>query len=371
MTADPAPAAIPAPAAAPGPTQRSSRSRARGALCLAVLGSLGVLAVASCGDDVRSVSSTAPSDALRPVTLVLDWTPNTNHSGFYLAKASGAYEREGLDVRIVEPGTDLGLAQVAAGTAEFAVSYAEAVLPARAEGQNVVSIATILAHNTSSIAVPADRGVTRPRELAALRYGGYGGPLELALVRGLVACDGGDPSKLRTVEIGNTDLRVGLERKDYDAVWIFDGWDGIRLREIDGLDLVTFPLLGSCIPDWYTPVLVSSDALIASDPDLVQRFVRATASGYETARQDPNTAADTLLAAVPELDKALVVPSARALASSYGDTGRAWGVQDRAVWSEFHDFLRAQNILSKDVNVDQVFTSRFTDAAAVPVSSRA
>ncbi len=320
-----------------------------------------LLAVSGCS------SNETPHAKLRQVTLVLDWTPNTNHSGFYLAQAQGDYAREGLRVNIVEPGTDVGLAQVAAGSAQFAVTYAEAILPARAENQAVVSIATILAHNTSSIVVPADRGVTRPAELAGHRYGSYGGPLELALVRRLIECDGGDPTKLRNVDIGNTDFRLGLQRNDYDAVWIFDGWDGVRLETIDGVKLVRFALFGSCIPDWYTPILATSNALITSDSDLVARFVRATQAGFRTASRDPDAAAEALLTAVPELDPALVKVSAQVLADKYTDAvaKQPWGHQDLKVWSKFYEFLRAQKILEKDVDVNQVFTNQFTDAPAV------
>ena len=307
----------------------------------------------------------APNAKLTPVTLVLDWTPNTNHSGFYLAKENGFYKDNGLDVTIIEPGADGGLAQLAAGNAQFVVSVAESLLPARAAGAKVVSVASIIQHNTSSLIIPKDRGITRPKELEGKTYGGFGGPLEKALIDTLVTCDGGDPTKVKYVEIGNVDYKVGLERKDYDAVWVFDGWDTIRLSEIEGMPLVSMPFFSTtgstagCIPDWYTPLLATSESMIADKPELVRSFVTATSKGFELARTDAPAAAAALLKGAPELDKVLVDKSAAYLATRYADSGAKWGVQDAVVWSAFSKFLSDNKILESPVDTSNVFTNDF------------
>ena len=310
-------------------------------------------------------AATATNRKLTPVTLVLDWTPNTNHSGFYLAKEKGYYKSNGLEVTIIEPGADGGLAQLAAGNAQFAVSVAESLLPARAAGAKVVSVASIIQHNTSSLIVPKDRNITRPRELEGKTYGGFGGPLEKALIDKLVTCDGGDPTKVKYVEIGNVDYKIGLERKDYDAVWVFDGWDALRLSEIDHLPLVSMPFFAtagvtaSCIPDWYTPLLATSESMIADKPELVRSFIGATAKGFELARTDAPAAASALLKGAPELDRALVEKSAVYLATRYADAGTKWGVQDPAVWSLFSKFLSDAKILDSPVDTLTVFSNEF------------
>ena len=323
---------------------------------LTALLAMGLVAVA-CGSDDGG------GDGARKVTVVLDWTPNTNHSGFYLARAEGLYADAGLDVTIIEPDQSGGLPQVAAGNAQFAVTSAEVLLPARAEGADVVSVGAILAHNTSSLVMPADRGVSRAQDLENKTYGGFGGALERALVDTLVRCDGGDPSKVRYVEVGNVDYAVGFEQKAFDAVWVFDGWDVIRLRDLEGMELTTLPFyaLGeaSCLPDWYTPLVASSGELINDDPELVRAFMTATAKGYEKARTDPDAAATALLAAAPELDAELVTLSADYLASRYGDPGVAWGVQSGQNWSSFTEFLKRNDLLPADVNAEDAYTNEF------------
>lgn len=328
-----------------------------------LVGVLALGSLAACGGD-DGPGTNADGDGNREVTLMLDWTPNTNHSGFYLARAEGYYRDAGLDVTIIEPSADGGLPQLAAGNAQFAVSVAEQLLPAREQGAEVVSIAAILAHNTSSLVIPADRGVTRPRDLEGKKYGGFGGELEKALLDTLVSCDGGDPSKVQYVEVGNVDYNQGFEQGDFDAVWVFDGWDVIRLRDVLGLEVTTIPFYASlgqagCLPDWYTPLLATSQQLIDEDPELVRSFLAATARGFEDARTDPDGAAKALLAAAPELDAQLVELSAAYLADRYGDAGRAWGGQDPAVWAAFAGFLKENGLLGAEVDETKAFTDEF------------
>ncbi|MPY94514.1 MAG: myristoyl transferase, partial [Acidimicrobiia bacterium] len=233
-----------------------------------------LLVAAACGGDDGEGGAAGGTNAApaRRVTVVLDWTPNTNHSGVYLARSTGRYEEAGLDVEIVEPGQDGALSQIAAGNGEFGFSVAESILPARAQGVPVVSLAAVIAHNTSSLVAPADRGITRPADLQGKTYGGFGGELERALVEDLVRCDGGDPSTVRFVEVGNVDYRVGFDRGDFDFVWVFDGWDTIRLADIGGMDVTTIPFVEhtECIPDWYTPVIATNESLVSQDPELVR-----------------------------------------------------------------------------------------------------
>ena len=317
--------------------------------CVVLLVGLGLT---GCGDD-------GPTDAQK-VTVVLDWTPNTNHSGIYIAQQSGMYRAAGLDVTIIEPDQSGSVAQLAAGNAQFGVSYSEEVLPRRAQGTPVVSIATILRTNTSSLISPADRGIRRPRDLEGKRYAGYGGPLERPLIEALVRCDGGDPSTITFSDLGITDYAVGFRKRAYDVVWAFDGWDVVRLRDVNRQAVTTIPLRDhhDCIPDWYTPVIVTTEKVAAAQPDLVKRFLAATAKGYTAAANDPTRAVEALATAAPESDRPLLEASARFLAPFYVDDAGQFGVQDPAVWESFAAFLRRQK-LPTPPTVGEAFTNDY------------
>ena len=303
----------------------------------------------------------APGATRRAVTVVLDWTPNTNHSGVYLAKKTGLYDRAGLDVQVVEPDQAGGVAQLAAGNAQFAFSYAEQVLPTREQGTPVVSVAAVLTTNTSSLVAPTDRHIRRPRDLAGKTYGTYGGAIEAPLIKELVRCDGGDPNTVRFVDVGNADYNVGFRKHAYDAVWVFDGWDVIRLRQIAKTPVTTIPFRQhlDCIPDWYTPVIVATEKTLRTDPGLTRDFLAATAAGYRAAAADPAAAAAALIDAVPESDRRLVDASARFLAPYYLDRTGAWGRQDPSVWKRFDAFLRTARILTKPVPIASAFTNDY------------
>jgi ABC-type nitrate/sulfonate/bicarbonate transport system substrate-binding protein len=308
-----------------------------------------------------AVAGSAAGRDLTPVTLMLNWTPNAHHAGIYVALARGWYEEAGIDHEIVEPAAAGADQVVGAGRADFGISQAESVIPARAAGIPVVSIATILPFNDSSLMGLASDGITRPRDLAGRTYGGYGGALERELIQRLVACDGGDPSTVKFVEVGNIDYLAGLERDQFDFVWVFEGWDVLRARSVAGADISTIRFVDhlDCIPDWYTPVFITNEATISARPDLVSRFLSATARGYAEAIAEPDRAAEALLAAVPELDAALVRASLRRYAPLFAAAGQGWGRQDAEIWRRFERFLRDAGLTATQVDTDVAFTNGF------------
>jgi ABC-type nitrate/sulfonate/bicarbonate transport system substrate-binding protein len=351
-----------------------SPSLARRALTLLALVALGVTAVAcssdSSGDDATPGTG---ADEPREVTLMLNWTPNAQHAGIYAAQQLGYYEDAGIDLEIVEP-SEAGVEPVVGqGEAEFGLAQAESLLPARAAGIPVVSIATLLPHNDSSLMALADSGISRPRDLEDHTYGGYGGALETELINRLVECDGGDPAKVEFVEVGNVDYLTGMERGRFDFAWVFNGWDALRAEAVDGVDLNTIEFLDhtDCIPDWYTPLVLTSESMIEDDPQLVEDFLAATARGYAVAIEDPEQAASLLLEAVPELDASLVEASTVYHASRFADEGEPWGIQQAEVWSELGDFLVDAGLLDEPIDTDAAFTDEFlpTEPAPSPPSS--
>lgn len=320
-----------------------------------------LVAVAALGLMACSVRKDEPAGRLTPVTLMLNWTPNNHHAGIYAALQNGWYKEAGIDLKIVEPASAGADQVVASGGADFGISQAESLLPARAAGAPVVSIATLLPHNDSSFFALTSSGIKRPKDFEGKTYGGYGGPLETELLSTLVKCDGGDPKKVKQVEVGNIDYLPGMEQKRFDFVWVFEGWDVLRSREVEHKDVtsVKFSDWEKCVPDWYTPVIITSEKTIKERPDLVRKFLKATARGYDLAIEKPDEAAALLLKSAPELDKGLVTASAKYHAPKYAAKGKAWGVQDAKVWTDFAAFLRKSGLLEKDVPASAAFTNDF------------
>ena len=327
-------------------------------LAVAVAGVLALTACSPASDD--PVSDAATSDGPgRPVTVMLNWTPNAHHVGIYSALANGWYADAGLDVTVIEP-ADAGVEQaVAAGAADIGLAQAESLLPARAAGVPVVSVATVLPVNDSTLFGLASDGITEPRDLEGTRYGGFGGALETEIISALMRCDGADPATVEFVTLGNIDYLAGMQADQFDTAWVFSGWDALRAGEVEGVpvDQIRFADHLDCIPNWYTPLVLAAEDTLADDPDLVDAFLAVTARGYELAVDDPATAASLLSAEVPELDAALVDAAVAYYAPLFVTEGGTWGEQDEATWTAFAEFLSQAGIVDSDVDGAQAFTN--------------
>ncbi len=297
----------------------------------------------------------------RTVRFQLDWTPNTNHIGIYVAQALGFYEDVNLDVQIVRPDqTDQTVIQaVESGAVEFGINYQEYTTFAIAEGAQIVSVAAIIQHNTTGFASYAGRNpVTRPADLANLTYYGSGKVAE-AIISRLVACDGAQWQP-RYAQLGVVDLVEVLQAGEADFGWIYYGWEGIEaeLRGID-LDVIMLRDYADCIPDYYTPFILTSRRLVETEPDVVRAFVHATARGFRVAIDYPLAAAELLIAAEPQLDPELVRASALWLAPLYQEDAPRWGEQSPEVWQRFTDFLVQEGLLDTPIDISRAFTNDF------------
>jgi ABC-type nitrate/sulfonate/bicarbonate transport system substrate-binding protein len=310
---------------------------------------------------VLSFSCGAPApEGYTPVKLMLDWVPNTNHTGIFVARDRGYFEEAGLQVEIVEPGEVYPEAAVAGGAADFGISFQENVTLARAEGAPIVSVAAVLQHNTSGFASLAGKEVTSPAGFEGLRYGAYGSPSEIPTLKTLMECLGADFSKLQMVTTGFADPLALLAEEQIDLVWIYYGWQGIQAEQL-GIDLevVMMEDYFDCVPDFYTPVVIASEATIAERPEVVAAVVGALSRGYTFAAEHPEEAAAILLSAVPELDTALVNESQAWLSAHYIAEASRWGEQKESVWREYADWLVEQGVVTAPVAPEAAFTNRF------------
>ena len=305
------------------------------------------------GDPTQQAQSTssasgAPAD-LQNITLVLDYTPNTNHLGIYAAQKLGFYAQEGLNVQIVQPPEDGAETMVGAGQAEFGVSYQDTLanfLFAK-EAVPITAVAAILQHNTSGIMSAVSAHINRPRDLEGKRYATMQSATEEAILKELVEADGGDFSKVVLVPAGTTDEVSGLREGLFDAIWSFSGW-GLQNAALQNADVNFQPLADfNDAFDYYTPVLIGNDEFLAQNPATAKRFLAATAKGYVWAAEYPQEAAKILVQAVPETDSALAEKSAEVLASEFVSDAPCWGSIDQNRWSAFYTWLDEKGLLQK------------------------
>ena len=206
-------------------------------------------------EETESQSSTPEEtpEELTKIRFVLDWTPNTNHTGIYVAQELGYYADEGLEVEVVQPPEDGATALVGAGQAEFGVDFQDYLAPALLPSVSVpvTAVAAIIQHNTSGIISLKEKGIDSPKKLEGMTYATWELPVEQAIMKLVMERDGGDFSKLNMVPSTVTDVVSALQT-NIDAVWIYYAWDGIA-TEVKGLDTNYFEFRDiDPVLDFYT-----------------------------------------------------------------------------------------------------------------------
>ena len=293
------------------------------------------------------------------ITFVLDWTPNTNHTGIYVALHKGYFEEEGLEVNIIQPADGTAEQLVAAGTARFGISYQENVTFARSQGIPIISVAAVIQHNTSGFISMKDSGILSPADFEGKKYGGWGTEIEEATVKYLMEVSGADPSKVEIVTMGDTDFFAASDAGEVDFAWVFAGWTLTDAR-LKGYDVNYFDIVDySNVFDYYTPVIITNEDIAERKDGITESFVRAAAKGYEYAIGNPEEAAGILLQYAPELDKELVEASQAYLADKYKDDAPYWGYQDRTVWAGYMNWMLDNGFIENPVDIDKAFTNEF------------
>ena len=299
-------------------------------------------------------------NSLRQVTVVLDWIPNTNHTGLYVALEEGYFEEEGLTVEIIQP-TEGGSADlIAAGQGEFGLSYQEQVTYARTAENPlpVKAIAAVIQHNTSGFASPVEKKIITPKDFEGKKYGGWNSPMEEAMLKGLMEISGADFSKLEMVGVGTLDFFTAVT-EHVDFTWIYYGWDGIA-AEIKGIPLNFIKLQDVDERlDSYTPVIIANEELLGEDPELARSFMKAVSKGYQLAIEDPDRAVEHLLKHAPEIDREIAVESQRYLAKEYQGDATMWGEMKVEIWENYANWMFEKELIPSELMAEEAFTNEY------------
>lgn len=323
---------------------------------LVALGLSSVLFLSGCG----TKQDKAEENGLEKVKLILDWTPNTNHTGFYVAKELGYYEELGLDVEIIQPSEGSSLQLIAAGKGDFAVSYQEDLTYAKTSDEPlpVKAIAAIIQHNTSGFASPKEKNIETVKDFEGKVYGGFGGPSERAILQAVMEKNGADFSKLTTVDVGSEDFFIAT-KNNIDFEWTFEGWTNIsaKLRNFD-INYIPLRELDERL-DYYTPIIAASEKILSEKADMVSKFMEATTKGYEYAISNPEESAKILVKAVPEIDEVLAIESQKFLAGQYKADSVRWGEMKDSVWNNYTQFLLENNLIKENLEASEAYTNEF------------
>lgn len=318
-------------------------------------------ASASAGED--SSAKSAPKSA-RKITFCLDYTPNTNHTGIYVAQAKGYFKDEGLTVKVVQPADGTAEAMIGSGQAQLGVSYQDYIANALSSKNPVAieAVAAIIQHNTSGIMSRKADGITSAKKMEGHTYATWSMPVEQATIKQVMESDGGDFSKLKMVPYEVDDEVAGLKANMFDCVWVYEGW-AVQNAKVQHFDVNYFSFVDmDKVFDFYTPVIAANDDFAKKYPDVVKAFVRAAKRGYEYAIKHPKDAGDILLDAAPELSSDLVQASAKYLAKQYQADAKSWGVIDKSRWDTYFKWLNDKNLVENKLDENSGWTMDYLEA---------
>jgi ABC-type nitrate/sulfonate/bicarbonate transport system substrate-binding protein len=278
--------------------------------------------------------------AREAVSVALDWTPNTNHTGIYVAEKLGYYRAAGIDLRILPYASTAPETLVSHRKADFGFSYSAGVAFARAAGADVTSVFAVLQHTALEIGVRADRAdITSPKDLDGKTYAGFGTPDEKPLLQTVIRHAGGR-GVFKDVTL-NTSAYDAVYRGKADFTLPLATWEVIQAKLV-GKPLKTFKLSAYGVPSEYSSLIASSNGYLRTHGALARRFLAATTRGYQYAASHPRAAARILIGMNTQVltQPQLVYESAALMAKSYyRDASRHVGTQTLAAWKGYAGFL--------------------------------
>jgi|TARA_A100000164_G_C21920067_1_gene780193 ABC-type nitrate/sulfonate/bicarbonate transport system substrate-binding protein len=294
-------------------------------------------------------------ERLKTFKLALDWTPNINHIGFFVAQKKEFYQKEGVDLEIISPLADnyehspakkleLGLADIALCPTESIISFRTKESPF-----NLMAIATLYQRDISAIAVREDSPVNRPMDLDSRTYASYGARYEDLIVKELIKKDGGE---------GDLDIRYperlgvwnALINQNFDATWIFLNWEGIQRPNFKFFKLEDYG-----IPYSYSPLIAVPHLLIDRDRDELRSFLSATKKGFLYAVKHPEESTNILKPYVPPEENNIDLIDSLEFSKDYFGDDETFGKINPKIFDDFCNWIKNKEIENYDLNSSQLY----------------
>jgi putative hydroxymethylpyrimidine transport system substrate-binding protein len=320
-----------------------------------------LLSACSAGNkDNQTGTKNTSKEKVQKVTLMLDWYPNAVHSLLYVAKEKGYFKEQGIDVDIKMPAdTNDPLKLVAANQVDMAISYQPEVLVARGENIPVKSFAALVRHPLNQLMVPANGPIKSPKDLEGKTIGYPSIPLDEAIVQTMVKSDGGDPQKIKMVDVG-WDLIPAMATKKTNA--LIGGYINHEklLLEKEGHPMLALNPKEYGVPDYYELVLVGSEKGLKEKPEVFKKFMAAITKGQKYVQENPEKGLSILLKNADKsspLDKDVETKSLQILLPLMDAKNKAFAYQDPQTWKNVAEWLKDNKVVKTKVNSKDAFVN--------------
>jgi putative hydroxymethylpyrimidine transport system substrate-binding protein len=320
-----------------------------------------LLAMAGCGE--KSEDGGAERT---PFTVTLDFYPNPDHAGIYMAQKLGYFEEAGLDVTIETPSDPAApIKQVAAGRTDLAISYEPEVVLAHDKGLDVVAVAALVDSPLTSLIWLKQSKIGGVAGLRGKTIATAGIPYQDAYLRTILARASLTPEDVKPVNVGYGLLPAIVGGRADAMLGGFRNVEGVDLR-LRGLAPVVTPVDQLGVPTYDELVLVAQRESLEEDPEAVRLFIGALARGTEAAVADPAAAAQALLEANGDLDRRLTeaelaetLPLLAAPRPDSGGEAAAYGEMSAAEWERFVLWMRDNELIASRPSASDLLTNDY------------
>jgi putative hydroxymethylpyrimidine transport system substrate-binding protein len=292
----------------------------------------------------------------RSLSLALDWYPNSNHAGIFLAQQEGWFAEAGIALDPYTPSDPTTVLQtVGAGRDDYGISYQTDVLLARDQGVPVVSVAAFVQHPLVTVMALQTSGIATPADLAGKTIGYPGIPSQAAFLATMLEQEGLTTDDVTLINIGFS-LLPALISGQADAVlggfWTHE----TILAEREGYPVNVMRVEEWGVPDYYELVLVTSEATIADRPEEVTQLLGVLQRGYVAAIDRPDDALAALTEAYPELDVEVEQEGIALLSEVWlPEEPPIFGHQDPERWVDYAAWMVSRELISPELDIAAAF----------------
>jgi NitT/TauT family transport system substrate-binding protein len=272
---------------------------------LAVLlgGALGIAGMSSCGSssdsttaDTATADTTASAEActtLTPVKITLQWVTQAQFAGNFAAQDQGFYEDACIDLQIQPGGPDINPVQLLlTGDTDLVGVQFGAVLTARDEGADVITIGQVFERSAFSLLSFTDKGINAPEDVKGKKVALWGGFVPsfsaMAGKHGLV-----QDKDFTTVNQGFDVLPLLNDEVDMISAMRYNEYAqalaGAKGREITLFD---FGADGTSVME---DTIATTREWVTANPDVVKNYLKATMKGWMYCRDNPDACVQIVL----------------------------------------------------------------------------
>jgi NitT/TauT family transport system substrate-binding protein len=292
-----------------------------------------------------------------PVRLLLPFRPDIQFAPFYVAQEKGYFQQEGLEVTFEHMPENEAVSLVGAGEVPFAIVSGEQVLLARAQGLPVVYVMAWWQDYPVAVAAPMESDIHRPEDLIGKKIGipGTFGASYIGY-RALLGAANIAEEQITLDSIGYSQVEAMLAGQE-DAVVVYANNEPVQL-ESQGM-----PMRVIRVADYVhlaSNGLITSEKIIADNPELITRMIRAIQGAIAEAMQKPGEAYEISGKYVEGLEEANQEVIYQVLLGSIEFwKSEKTGYSSPEAWENMHAVLLKMGLLEEPLLVDEAYRNDF------------